>query len=86
MAEHALSFSTDILLKHGVKPWAALPLWSPRTNFIIDTFKARQALHFASTNPAKALADSADAFLAEGRVPVAGLSSEAEANLLVKLR
>lgn len=83
--EHAVSASADWLLKKNVKPWSDLPLWIPKTNLMIDTFKSRRDLLFVSTSSQQALAAAAEAFMKEGREPRAGLSRLAEEVLLKKI-
>jgi nucleoside-diphosphate-sugar epimerase len=83
--QHAISPSTDLLLKEGIKPFVDFPLWIPRANLLIDTFRARRELSFQSTPSAKALADATDAFLSEKREPKAGISTSAERELIAKL-
>jgi 2'-hydroxyisoflavone reductase len=84
--EDAVSLPADALLREGVKPWMDLPLWIPRTNLLVDTFKSRRDLDFVSTPAREALAAAADAFLREGREPKAGLSPSTEQELIAKLR
>jgi len=84
--DHAVSVSADLLLKEGVKPGSDLPLWLPRGNLLIDTYKSRKDLSFVSTPASKALSDATDAFLAEKRLPKTGLSQSAETELLTKLQ
>ena len=81
----AVSISSERLLLEKVKPWQDLPLWIPRTNLLVDTFKSRRDLGFASTPAAQALAEAADAFSALEREPKVGLSSAVEGELLRKL-
>jgi len=80
--DYAVSIPTDWLLKQDVKPWADIPLWLPRMNMFLDTFKSRRDLNFKSTPTAKALADATDAFKKEGRAPKAGISFDAELKLI----
>jgi len=82
--DHAISISSDWLLKEGVSPWSDLSLWLPRVNLLVDTHKSRKDLNFVSTPPEQALAEATDAFLKENRVPKAGLSLSAEKELLTK--
>ncbi len=84
--EYAVSATSEWLLNENVKPWSDFPFWLPRMNLIIDTAISRKDLVFADTFPAKALADATDSFLAENRIPKAGLSQGTEAELLAKFK
>lgn len=83
--DYAISVSAEKLLKLGVKAWTDLPMWIPKKNLLVDTFRSRRDLGFMSTPAEKAVADAADAFLLEGRVPRAGLSALAEQELISKI-
>jgi 2'-hydroxyisoflavone reductase len=80
--EHAVSMDADHLMAKGIKPWTDLPMWLPRKNLLVDTFKARRDLGYLSTPPSAALAQAADAFLALKRAPKTGLTQEKEARIL----
>ena len=82
--EYAVSVSSERLEANGVKPWVDLPMWIPKTNLLVDTYRSRKELGFQSTPAARALADAADAFLREDREPKTGLSPGVEAELLGK--
>jgi 2'-hydroxyisoflavone reductase len=82
--EHAVSIPSDWLIKEGVKPWTDFPLWIPKTNLLIDTYRSRRDLSFVSTPPEQALPAAAEAFLKEKKEPKAGLSMSAEGELLKK--
>ncbi len=80
--DYAVSIDADTLQNLKVSPWSDIPLWIPRTNFVVDTFRARSELDFTSTSADAALKASTEAFLKLQRTPKAGLSDEAEANIL----
>jgi hypothetical protein len=83
--DFSVSVPTDWLLQQNVKPWADIPLWLPRTNMFLDTFKSRRDLGFKSTPTAKALADATDAFKKEGRLPKTGITFETEEKIINSL-
>lgn len=83
--DHAVSVSSDWLTEQNVRAWVDLPLWIPKTNLLVDTFKARSELDVLGTPAAQALSEAADAFLRQGRSPAAGLSMQAEVELLMKV-
>lgn len=80
--EYAKPLSGDFLLKQGVLPWVDLPLWIPKTNLLVDTFRSRCDLSFVSTPSASAIAAASDAFLSEGREPKTGISTVDEKEIL----
>ncbi len=82
---HAVEIPGDELLAHGVREWSDFPLWLSQKNLLVDTYAARRDLGYVSTPPQRALAEAADAFVAEDRPCKAGLSMEAESELLAKL-
>lgn len=83
--ENAVSVPAERLLAEGIRPWSDLPLWLPKLNLLIDTFRSRSDFDFVSTDPRAALAKAAEAFLAEGREPKAGISTAVEAEILSKI-
>lgn len=80
-----VAVSADKLLSMGIKPWADLPLWLPKSDLMIDTSKSQRDLELVGTPAKKALADATDAFLAENHAPNAGLTEAAELELLRRL-
>ena len=83
--DHAVSISSDRLIDAGVKPWVDLPMWLPRANLLVDTFRSRKDLAFVSTPANQAVAEACDAFLAEGREPRTGLSRSVEKEIIEKM-
>lgn len=82
--ERASGLGAEELLAQGLQAWSDIPLWIPRSHLLIDTFAARRDLGHEETPPAQALASAADAFLALGREPIAGISEAREEEILRK--
>ncbi|HTL11969.1 MAG TPA: NAD-dependent epimerase/dehydratase family protein [Bdellovibrionota bacterium] len=81
----AVSVSADRLRALGVQPWSDLPLWLAGTDLAMDTAAARKDLASPETPHAQAISDAAQAFVAEGRAPRAGLTDAREAEILAKI-
>lgn len=80
--DYIVSVSADQLQAQKVRPWMDLPLWIPRTHFIMDTFRARRDLDIIETPIPTAIGLTCDEFLQRGGPPIAGLSLEREQELL----
>lgn len=82
----AVSASSEQLMNMKVKTWSDLPMWLPRTNLLMDTFKIRKDLTPVETNARAAIGAACDAFLSLGKPPKAGLTPEVEHELLEKIQ
>lgn len=83
--ERAVPVSTPVIERLGLTAFQDLPIWLPRTHLRFDSVKWRTELASPVTPTRLALAEAADAFLAEGRLPATGLSAAAEADAIAKL-
>lgn len=82
--KNAVPISADQLIRLKIKPWSDLPLWIPRTNLQLDTFKARKDFGINETPSDKAIQTACDSFLKLGKPPIAGLRTEVEQELIEK--
>lgn len=81
----AVLASTADLEQNGIKPWADIPLWMPRSHLLLDTYRSRSELEFKSNDLKSSITTTADWFLSQNRRPTAGISDEQELKIISSL-
>ena len=84
--EFAIPVSSKQLADLKVKSWSDLPMWIPQTNLMMDVFKVRRDLEPTETKARDAIRTASEEFLSLGRPPIAGLSSQAEQEIIDHIR